>query len=98
MSRLTELVARVAKADPSLAADLQREVDVLSNRRPFGLNFERHVPESVDLPSRKIRIGDKVAFRGEDNPDRQRWTVIGIYGKREARVAELLARLSSGEE
>lgn len=98
MSRLTELVARVAKIDPSLADDLQREVDVLSNRRPFGLNFERHVPESVELPSRKIRIGDKVVFRAEDASDRQRWTVIGIYGKREARVAELLATLSSGEE
>lgn len=98
MSRLTELVARVAKDDPSLAEDLQREVDVLGNRRPFGLNFERHVPESVELPSREIRIGDKVVFRGESGLDRQTWTVIGMHREGDARVAELLRRLPSGEE
>jgi adenine-specific DNA-methyltransferase len=98
VSRLSELVARVAKVDPSLADDLQREVDVLSNRRPFGLNFERHVPESVELPNRNIRIGDKVVFRADQDPDRQSWIVVGIYGKREARAAELLGHQSSGEQ
>ena len=26
---------------------------------PFGLNFERHKPEAVELPKRPVRRGDK---------------------------------------
>jgi len=70
MSRLTELLAQVARTDAALADDLRREVAVLSRRRPFGLNFERHVPESVQLPNRKIRRGDKVVIRDSTGDDR----------------------------
>src|SRR4051812_14333789 len=55
MSRLTELIERVAAADPDLARELGAEVRVLSERREFGLNFEHHIPESVELPGRPIR-------------------------------------------
>jgi adenine-specific DNA-methyltransferase len=51
-----------------LAKDLQREADALADRRAFGLNFERHVPEAVDLPGRPVRKNDKVRIlpdRGE---------------------------------
>ena len=60
MSRLTQLIARVRAKDPALAADLDAEVKTLAARRPFGLNFERHTPESVELPGRPVRKGDKV--------------------------------------
>ena len=50
MSRLTNLIRQVGKLDPQLGADLKREVDALSGRRAFGLNFERHIPETVELP------------------------------------------------
>src|SRR5688572_4572856 len=40
--------------------DLEREFRVLSSRLSFGLNFERHRPEAVELPNRHIRKGDKV--------------------------------------
>ena len=60
MSRLSDLLLQVERSDPRLAADLRAEVKALENRRPFGLNFERHVPESVDLPGRPVRRGDKV--------------------------------------
>lgn len=60
MSRLHDLLRRLNNSDPALAADLKREVDALADRRAFGLNFERHVPEAVELPGRKIRRGDKV--------------------------------------
>ena len=60
MSRLNDLIRRVAATNEALAADLQREVDALANRRSFGLNFERHVPEAVELPGRPVRRGDKV--------------------------------------
>src|SRR5580658_9516414 len=46
--------------NPGLADDLRREFDALTDRRAFGLNFERHVPEAVELPGRKVRKGDKV--------------------------------------
>ena len=98
MSRLTELLGQVAKADAALAADLRREVEVLSSRRPFGLNFERHVPESVELPSRTIRRGDKVVFRDAGGVDRQPWIVVGFQGKGAKRKAKLIRRAASDEQ
>ena len=46
---------QLGDTSPELAADLQTEIDVLLERRPFGLNFERHTPEEVELPGRKVR-------------------------------------------
>ena len=46
--------------DPVLGADLESELRTLSERRVFGLNFERHHPETVELPERPVRKGDKV--------------------------------------
>ncbi|MEH1168002.1 DNA methyltransferase [Micromonospora sp. CPCC 205539] len=60
MSRLSELLRQVALKDERLAADLKRETDALAERRSFGLNFERHVPEAVELPGRPVRKNDKV--------------------------------------
>lgn len=60
MSRLNDLLRRLEANDPDLAKDLRREVDALADRRSFGLNFERHVPEAVELPGRPLRKGDKV--------------------------------------
>ena len=60
MSRLTDLIAKAKAKDPQLGADLDREIKILSSRLPFGLNFERHSPEVVELPLRPIRKGDKV--------------------------------------
>lgn len=61
MSRLTELIARTKANDPQLGADLEKEFKTLSGRHlPFGLNFERHSREAVELPLRPIRKGDKV--------------------------------------
>ncbi len=68
MARIHELLAQLRASAPALAADIEREVDVLSDRRAFGLNFERHTPEAVELPGRKVRAGDKVRVqppRGE---------------------------------
>jgi adenine-specific DNA-methyltransferase len=91
MSRLTDLISQVAKTDDALAKDLRREVDVLSSRRQFGLNFERHVPESVQLPSRKIRQGDKVVLRSGE-ASAESWLVVGFEGKAQHRKARLVKR------
>jgi len=60
MSRLTDLIAHAKAKDPHLGADLEREFHRLSSRLSFGLNFERHRPEAVELPQRPVRRGDKV--------------------------------------
>ena len=57
MSRLTDLIAQAKAKDPTLGADLEAEIRVLQERRPFGLNFERHQPEAVELPGRAVRKG-----------------------------------------
>lgn len=92
MSRLTSLLRQVEQYEPHLAADLKREVDALAGRRAFGLNFERHIPETVDLPGRPIRRGDKVRLRtprGEipKSADRRLFRVVRTHeanGRREA--------------
>ena len=58
MSRLTDLIAKVK--DQDLRRLIEKEIKHLSQRLSFGLNFERHIPESVDLYGREIRLGDKV--------------------------------------
>jgi adenine-specific DNA-methyltransferase len=60
VSRLTDLIAQAKAKDAQLGADLEREFKALSSRLPFGLNFERHRPEAVELPQRPVRKGDKV--------------------------------------
>jgi adenine-specific DNA-methyltransferase len=93
VSRLTDLIALVKAKDPQLGADFDREFRVLSSRRAFGLNFERHIPETVELPQRPIRRGDKVRVlprRGSITKGDQRlWTVRRIDTVRGARTALL---------
>ena len=95
MSRLSNLLRQVEMQDPQLAADLQRETEALSGRRAFGLNFERHIPETVELPGRPVRRGDKVRFlpeRGEkpSGVDRRLWRVGRIRRNDEGLVADLV--------
>ncbi len=93
MSRLTDLIDRARRADPQLGSDLERELRALSSRRAFGLNFERHQPEAVELPSRPARRGDTVRVllpRGSTaKGDARLWTVTEIArsdGRRTARL------------
>lgn len=67
-NELRALLARVEDNDPDTAKELRRQIDALQSHRQFGLNFERHMPESVALTGRPISVGDKVRFlspRGE---------------------------------
>jgi adenine-specific DNA-methyltransferase len=65
----------------------------LSSRLPFGLNFERHRPEAVELPQRSIRKGDKVRVlpeRGSTKKgDPRLWQVKNINKKGKGKIAEL---------
>lgn len=94
MSRLTDLLAKVKAKDPALGTELDREFKVLSSRLPFGLNFERHSPEAVELPLRPVRKGDKVRVlpvRGSIKKGEQRlWLVKAIHKDKKIAVLELL--------
>lgn len=101
MSRLSDLLRQVEQQDPQLASDLAREVRALSQRRPFGLNFERHIPETVELYGRPVRKGDKVRFlapRGESpkSVDRTLCKVVGIGRHDGERVAKLVPAEPNG--
>jgi adenine-specific DNA-methyltransferase len=93
VSRLTDLIAQAKAKDPQLGADLDREFKVLSSRLPFGLNFERHRPEVVELPQRPIRKGDKVRVlpeRGSAKKGDQRlWQIKAIRKAGDGKVADL---------
>jgi adenine-specific DNA-methyltransferase len=83
VSRLNDIIRRVATTNEALAADLQREVSALADRRSFGLNFERHIPEAVELPGRAVRKGDKVRVlppRGttREAADDRLWRVLEV--------------------
>ncbi|MBP2702920.1 hypothetical protein JOL79_03775 [Microbispora sp. RL4-1S] len=95
MSTLSNLLRQVEQKDPQLAADLAHEVKALRARRSFGLNFERHTPETVELPGRPVRKGDKVRFLAErgaspKSVDHRLWRVASITRSDSGRVASLV--------
>lgn len=96
MSRLSDLIRQVGLNNEALAKELQGEVAALADRRSFGLNFERHVPEAVELPGRPVRRRDKVRVlppRGEipKKADDKVWRVADLVCTDGGRVAELIA-------
>jgi adenine-specific DNA-methyltransferase len=96
VSRLNDLLRQLRLKEPTFADDLQREVDALAERRAFGLNFERHVPEAVELPGRPVRRGDKVRVlppRGTmpTKADDRLWRVLAVTSDVGSRSASLEA-------
>ncbi|RKR43744.1 DNA methyltransferase [Paraburkholderia sp. BL17N1] len=93
MSRLTDLIAQAKAKDPTMGADLEREFKVLSARLPFGLNFERHRPEAVELPLRPVRKGDKVRVLPERGStkigDERLWLVKRVTKSGGGKVADI---------
>jgi adenine-specific DNA-methyltransferase len=76
-----------------MGADIEREFKALSSRRAFGLNFERHRPETVELPQCLVRKGDKVRVLPERHStrkgDQRLWVVNKIDKVAGSRVARL---------
>lgn len=87
MSRLSDLLQQARNFDPQFAADLAREIRHSQNQRSFGLVFERHLPDAVELPTRPVRRGDTVYIlppRGSKKAgDKTLWTVTQIDRKAE---------------
>ena len=84
MSRLTDLLRAAKQLDEQLGKDLEDEILPLQKRLPFGLNFERHAPEAVELAGHKIRKGSKVRIlppRGSSvRGDQRLWRVTDLIG------------------
>jgi adenine-specific DNA-methyltransferase len=93
LSRLTDLIAHTKTKDAALGEELEREFRALSSRRAFGLNFERHRPENVELPGRPVRKGDKVRIlpsRGSTaKSDERLWRVLAIKVEGGIKLAEV---------
>ena len=100
---MNDLLRQLRMENPALADDLQREYDALADRRSFGLNFERHVPEAVELPGRKVRKGDKVRVLPERGTARtaagdRLWRVISVGTSELVRRSSLVSLDDAEEE
>lgn len=99
MSRLSDLIRQAKSGDPQLGADLEREFRALTKRRSFGLVFERHQPEAVELAGRPVRKGDKAHVlpprSSTSRGDQRLWTVTGFEGRGEDRTAKLVDSVPS---
>lgn len=84
MSRLSDLLRAAKQLDPQLGEDLEAEIQPLQKRLPFGLNFERHAPEAVELAGHKVRKGSKVRIlpprSSTVQSDQHLWRVESIVG------------------
>lgn len=103
MSRLTDLLRQLRSADPQLGADLEKEITELTKRRSFGLVFERHQPEAVELPGQPVRRGSKVRVlppRGETARGNSRlWRVESFTTDESgAQLAQLVENVTDAPE
>lgn len=101
MSRLHELLEQAKVSNPALGIELEAEFKRLENRRTFGLVFERHEPEAVELYGRAPRSGDKVHVLPErgslSKSDNRLWTIKAIK-REEPRIANLVETLPGNQE
>ena len=102
MSRLTDLLRQLRGSDAQLGADLEKEIAALTKRRSFGLVFERHQPEAVELPGQPIRRASKVRVlpqRGDTvKGDQRLWRVESLDVEDGARIARLIETNSDEPE
>jgi len=102
LSRLTELIAEAKAKDTEFGAKLEQEFQKLSSRLSFGLNFERHSPEAVELPLRPIRRGDKVRVLPPRDTtqkgDQRLWRVLQVRRNGSRKVAQLLELLKPSKQ
>ena len=64
MAHIDALIDKVADAE--LRQALREQVDILSHKQSFGLVFQPHKPETVELNSHQVKKGCKVRLRGDE--------------------------------
>jgi adenine-specific DNA-methyltransferase len=85
---LRSLLDRLDEVDTALGRELRKETKRIADAQSYGLVFEHHIPETVELPGRAIRRGLKVRI---DGPDKRIWLVTRVKTVEGQRVAELLS-------
>ncbi len=65
MAKIEDLIKNIP--DPQLRDDLAREVAKLKAGKKFGLVFEEHIPEQVQLPGLSVKPGLWVVKRDGKN-------------------------------
>ena len=73
--------------DGGLRAELRDHIERLRRRRQFGLVFESHLPERVQLPDHPIRRGSKVVRRNAP-PRETPQEVLRVKGKKAVLAAD----------
>lgn len=77
MSAINDLIEQID--NPELRSRIQREVDRISKQKKFGLVFEEHLPENVNLYDVPVRRGKRVSYRNAQDGDKSKvWTVLKI--------------------
>jgi len=84
LAHIDALIDKVA--DLALRQALRQQIDKMQTKQSFGLVFQAHKPETVELPHYKVRRGCKVRIRSED--DQQLYRLAKISGSK-ATVASL---------
>lgn len=74
MSALKDLINQIENQE--LRDRVQQEVDRLLGQKKFGIVYEDHLPESVQLPEASIRRGSRVALRTASPSDAMIVTAI----------------------
>jgi adenine-specific DNA-methyltransferase len=76
MAKLEDLIKQIP--DAKLRAEIAREAAALKANKKFGLVFEDHIPEQVQLPNLAIHEGARVIKRGNG---KQIFQVLEVKGK-----------------
>lgn len=84
MAQLEDLIKDIA--DPRLRHQIAGEVSKLKARKKFGLVFEQHIPELVQLPRLAVKPGARVVKRS-DKPT-VLFVVAAVNGKKASILPE----------
>ncbi len=76
MAKLEDLIKQIP--DAKLRAEIAREAAALKATKKFGLVFEEHIPEQVQIPNLPVRTDSRVVKRGNG---KQVFHVLEIKGK-----------------
>lgn len=74
MAHIDDLIQRIA--DENLRKQVAGEVAKILERKDFGLVFQRHLPEDIEVPGVRPRRGDVVRLRGD--VEKQNHSVISV--------------------
>jgi adenine-specific DNA-methyltransferase len=79
VAKLEDLIKEIA--DPAIRRQIQDEVARLKARKKFGLVFEEHIPETIQLPNITSRAGTRVVKQGAGAHEIFLVTSVGPNGK-----------------